>query len=141
VRNYWVWPFTVLLVGAAWLRFGWQGALFALSFGSFLLLMQFSRTLRVLRDASRAPIGHVGSAVMLNSRLRPGMRLADVLRLTGSLGEALVRAEPTAAVNVNESFRWRDPGGITVDVELAGGRVVSWSMQRPDEPAAADMAA
>ena len=141
MRNYWVWPLAVLLIGAAWLRFGWQGALFALSFGIFLLLMQFTRTLRVVRDAGRAPVGHVGSAVMLNARLRPGMRLTDVLRLSGSLGETVVRAEPAAGVDVAESFRWRDPGGITVEVELAGGRVRSWSMQRPDTPGAADMGA
>ncbi len=129
----------VFLIAGVWLSFGWQAALLLVSFGSFVLLMQFSRAVRLLRDASNAPLGHVASAVMLNASLRKGMRLPAILRLTGSLGKAVVLADETAKGPVVESFCWRDEGGVSVDVELVDGRCQRWTLQRP--PAAEDTAA
>ncbi len=135
----WMWLLAGAALLAAWLRFGWQGALVVFSGAVFLMLLQFTRALRALQAAGRAPVGHVGSAVMLNSKLRAGMRLPDILRLTGSLGVPLERPEQAAGAPVVEAFRWSDEGGVAVEIELVDGRCSQWQMQRP-EPAAIDPA-
>ena len=92
----------------------------------FWLMLQFSRTLRVLRATADAPVGQVASAVMLHSRLREGMALADVLALTRSLGvQAAVDAD------ADEAWRWNDAGGAGVVVLLREGRVRRWRLERP----------
>ncbi len=133
MRPWWNWAFAVAAIGAAWLRFGWQGALFAISAGCFVLLLQFNRTMRTLRAAGQAPIGHVASAVMLNARLREGMRLPAILGLTRSLGEAVKPVDNKAPGPVVETLRWRDAGGVSVDVELVDGRCQRWTLKRPPD--------
>ena len=113
---------------AGYVTYGWPGVAMAFSATVFWLLLQFSRALRAMRQAGAAPVGQVPSAVMLNAKLRAGLRLMDIIRLTGSLGEKL-SDDP-------ESFRWRDAGGVAVTVEMKGGRCVRWALQRPDAPAA-----
>jgi len=108
---------------AGYLGYGWRGLALALSVIVFWLLLQFSRSVRALRLAAQAPIGHVASAVMLQSRLSPGLRMADIIKLTGSLGEKL-RDEP-------ETFAWRDAGGVAVEVEFSAGRCARWFLVRP----------
>ena len=54
--------------------FGWQGVILALSGVIFWLLMQFSRLMRVMRMAQSSPVGSIESAVMLNAKLREGLR-------------------------------------------------------------------
>jgi hypothetical protein len=118
----------VLVAGAllaGWFSYGWRGLVLALSVIVFWLLLQFSRSLRVLRLAASAPVGHVKSAVMLNAKLAPGLRLADVIKLTGSLGRAL-RPEP------DEAFAWTDAGGVAVEVEFKDGRCTRWTLVRPN---------
>ncbi|HET9978235.1 MAG TPA: hypothetical protein VFQ20_12405 [Burkholderiaceae bacterium] len=110
---------------AGWFGYGWKGLVLALSVIVFWLLLQFSRSLRVLRLAAGAPVGHVASAVMLNARLAKGLRLADVIKLTGSLGRKL-RDEP------DEAFVWTDAGGVSVEVEFRGGRCTQWTLARPN---------
>ena len=112
---------------AGWMLYGWPGVAMALSATVFWLLLQFSRALRAMREAGGAPVGQVASAVMLNAKLRPGLRLVDIIRLTRSLGEKL-SDDP-------ETFRWTDAGGVAVTVVMQGGRSASWTLQRPDEPA------
>jgi hypothetical protein len=92
----------------------------------FWLLLQFSRSLRVLRNAGSAPIGHVDSAVMLHSRLQHGMSLMQVLQLTRSLGRKL-GDEP-------ETWAWADAGGAAVELVLQRGRLVSWRLSRDAPP-------
>ncbi len=128
-----IWIGSLAVIAVAWLRFGWQAVLLLVSVGVFVLLLQFSRTLRLLRVAGQAPVGHVASAVMLNARLRTGMRLHAILRLTRSLGQALKFADETAKGPVVESFRWTDAGGVSVEVELVDGRCQRWSLHRPPE--------
>lgn len=112
---------------AGWLTYGWPGVALAFSVTAFWLLLQFSRALRAMRQAGSAPVGEVASAVMLNAKLRQGLRLMDIIGLTRSLGEKLAD-DP-------ETFRWRDAGGSSVTVELRAGRCVRWTLQRPAEPA------
>lgn len=119
------WALPLAAVAAGWVGYGWKGLALASTVIAFWLLLQFSRALRVLRDAAGRPIGQVANAVMLNARIERGMRLPQLLKLTRSLGEK-VTAE-------HESFVWRDASGDAVFVELQGGRVTAWQLSRaPD---------
>ncbi|NUP87141.1 MAG: hypothetical protein HUU30_15510, partial [Burkholderiaceae bacterium] len=94
------WAMAVLGTALGWHAYGWRGVALAVSVIVFWLLLQFSRTLRVMRAAGQAPVGHVANAVMLHARLRPGLRLLEILALTRSLGEKL-GDDP-------ERYAWRD---------------------------------
>ena len=83
----------VLLGAGAWRAGGWAG-LGLLGSGLVLwFLLYYTRLLTVMKRASNRPIGHIGSAVMLNAKLRPRLPLLHVLALTQSLGERLSAAE------------------------------------------------
>jgi len=137
----WGWALALVAIVLGWFQWGWQGVLLAISVVVFWLLLQFSRAMRVMRQAAGAPIGHVDSAVMLNAKLRAGMRLMEIIPLTRSLGQA-VEGEP----GVPETFTWTDTSGACVRVQLVGGRLRQWSLERPAEspaesPAPAPLAA
>jgi uncharacterized protein (DUF58 family) len=121
------WMLAVAALAVGYVQWGWQGVLLGITVLVFWLLLQFSRALRAMRTAAAAPKGQVGSAVMLHARLKPGMHLTDLLRLTGSLGEQ-VSQEP-------EAYTWADASGARVRVELQHGRVTTWGLERPDTPA------
>ena len=125
------WALALAAVAAGWLSYGWRGVVLAFTLIVFWLLLQFSRALRALRKAAGAPVGHVDSAVMLHSKLRAGMTLPQVLALAGSLGERL----PAADDQAEEAWRWRDPGGGDVTVNLRGGRLVDWKLSHPEQDA------
>jgi len=112
-----------LIVGG--LLYGWKGVILALSAVMFWLLMQFTRLMRVMRMANSSPLGHVDSAVMLNARLRPGMRLMELIPLTRSLGRKL---EGRA-----EAYVWTDAGGVSVEVQMRQGQVQGWQLLRPNQ--------
>ena len=121
------WGLAAAGVAVGWIQWGWQGVVLAVTIIVFWLLLQFSRAVRVMRTAAGSPVGHVDSAVMLHAKLHPGMRLLDILPLTRSLGER-VRENP-------ETFVWRDPSGVSVEVELQDGRCTTWQLKRPDDDA------
>jgi hypothetical protein len=127
------WVLAALATALGYMVYGWPGVALAASAMVFWLLLQFSRAMRVMRVAGQAPIGTVPSAVMLQAKMRAGLRLMDIILLTRSLGEKLAD-DP-------ETFRWRDPGGDTVEVELVGGRVRTWRFHRAGEAAPATSAA
>lgn len=106
------------------LLYGWKGVILALTIVVFWLLLQFAKLMRIMRMASDAPVGHIESAVMLNAKLQAGMKLIELLPLTRSLGRKLSDAP--------ETYGWIDPGGIQVEVVMAGGKVQSWSLVRPE---------
>ena len=116
------WGMVVAAVVVGYLGYGWRGVALAVTVTAFWLLLQFSRSLRVLRDAAGSPVGQVKSAVMLQSRLHRGMRLPDVLKLTRSLGRR-VAEDP-------ETWAWADAGGDEVRVVLHEGRVTTWELRR-----------
>jgi hypothetical protein len=123
--NAWLgWALAAAAVAAGGVRYGWRGVALALTVIVFWLLLQFTRALRVLRQAAGRPVGQVGNAVMLQARLARGMRLPAVLKITRSLGRK-VEAEP-------ETFVWADAGGDEVRVELRAGRVAAWTLRRAD---------
>jgi uncharacterized protein (DUF58 family) len=122
--NVWIgWVLTALALAVGYWSYGWRGVVLAFTVIVFWLLLQFSRALRTMRLAAGAPVGRVGSVVILQARLKPGLRLIDVIPLTRSLGER-VSEEP-------ELWRWRDDGGAAVELRFAHGRLVSWQLERP----------
>ncbi len=128
------WALAVAAVAAGYAGWGWRGVVLAVTVIVFWMLLQFSRALRVMRAASGRPVGWVPSAVMLNSKLGRGMRLAQVMTLTGSFGRRL--GEPAGAV---ERFAWRDEAGDEVRLQLDNGRLVHWELVRADsDPAPGD---
>jgi uncharacterized protein (DUF58 family) len=130
--NQWLgWVLALAALALGYVQYGWRGALLGLTLVVFWLVLQFNRAVRVMRNANRAPVGHVDSAVMLNAKLKPGMRMLDIVSLTRSLGQQLDDA--------GERWRWRDNGGASVEVLMQGGRCRQWSLAREGE-AAADVA-
>ena len=116
------WALAVVAVAVGYTSYGWPGVALAVSVIAFWLLLQFSRALRVMRTAADRPVGHVDSAVMLQSRLQAGMPLAQVMKLTRSLGEKRGDAP--------ETYAWRDAGGDEVIVEMKDGRLSRFQLQR-----------
>jgi len=113
----------------AWRGYGWPGV--ALAGGGLVmwLLLHFTRTLRVLQRAAYRPVGYVGSAVMLNAQLKPGMRLLHVVAMTRSLGQLISERDAQPEV-----FRWHDGGASQVTCEFAEGKLVRHDLFRPDVP-------
>ena len=121
--NAWTgWALAALGVAVGWTQWGWQGVVLASTVIVFWLLLQFSRSVRVMSQAAQSPVGHVDSAVMLHAKLKTGMRLLDILPLTRSLGNK-VTDNP-------ETYVWRDASGASVRVELQGGRCTRWELRR-----------
>ena len=116
------WGLAALAVALGYWFFGWRGVALATSGMVFWLLLQFSRTMRVMRTAAGSPIGTVPSAVMLHARLLIGMPLMKILLLTRSLGQKLAD-DP-------ETFRWTDGAGDSVTVVLQNGRCGGWTLSR-----------
>ncbi len=120
------WSLATLGIAAGYVGWGWPGVVLGVTVIVFWLLLQFSRSLRVLKMAAGSPVGRVDSAVMLQSKLHAGMTLMQVLVLTRSLGTKL-GDEP-------ERWGWADPGGARLDLEFAAGKLRHWELTR-DTPA------
>lgn len=127
--NPWIgWGLAALLLAAAWQSYGARGVLAAVTAVVFWLLLQFNRSVRVMKDAAQAPVGHVDSAVMLNAKLRPGMTLLQVVTLTKSLGRKLDGS--------GDAWAWEDASGSRVELHLRAGKLQRFTLTRPgaDEP-------
>ena len=118
------WGLAVLAIAVGYVGWGWRGVVLGITVLAFWLLLQFSRSLRVLKNAGNAPIGHVDSAVMLHSKLKAGMPLMQVLALTRSLGSKLSETP--------ERWGWSDAGGARVELRFEGGKLQSWELIRDD---------
>ena len=117
------WGLAALLLFAAWRSYGWQGVLVAVSVIVFWLLLQFNRTVRVMKNAGQAPVGHVDSAVMLNAKLKPGMTMLQVIGLTKSLGKRLDES--------GDDWAWHDVGGSVVRLQFRAGKLAGFTLERP----------
>jgi cytochrome c-type biogenesis protein CcmH/NrfG len=115
-----------LAVGAA--AWGVRGAALAVSVIVFWLLLQLTRSMRVMRRAADRPVGYVESAVMLHSKLARGMLMLDVMKLTRSIGR---RVDPAR----DDVWAWADDGGVEVIVAFDDGRCVRAELKRPPEAA------
>jgi len=123
------WALAAAALFIGWRSYGWPGVALAFSVIVFWLLLQFSRSVRVMRSASESPVGHVDSAVMLNAKLREKQPMLEIVKLTKSLGQR-VGDEP-------EVWRWADDGGSSVEITFVNGRCTRWVLQRPPETAEA----
>ncbi|MBP7537556.1 MAG: glycerate kinase [Ottowia sp.] len=120
----------IALGAGAWRAGGWAGVALLASGLVLWFMLNYTRLLTIMKRAADRPIGYVGSAVMLNAKLKPRMALLHVVGLTRALGERL-SPEGTEP----EVYRWRDPGDSHVTAEFEGGRLARWRLERPAEPA------
>ena len=123
------WGMAAVGVVAGWFSYGWPGVALAASVIVFWLLIQFTRSLKVLRNAGSAPVGHIDSAVMLNAKLQAGMPMIKVVALTKSLGR---RVSETP-----ERWAWADAGGSEVVIDFDNGICKRWVLNRPADTAGA----
>ena len=123
------------LIAFAWKNWGWQGV--ALVVGGILMwgLLHFTRMTQVLQRAANRPVGYVGSAVMLNARLKPKLTLLHVIGLARALGEQLSPKDEQP-----EIFRWTDGTASHVTCEFAQGKLVKWTLVRPTAEATTEPA-
>ena len=117
-----------VLVFVAHRSAGWSGV--AAVAGGILMwgLLHFTRLMSVMKKAANRPIGYVVSAVMLNAKLKPKVPMVHVVAMTRSLGQLLSEEgqEP-------EVYRWTDGSQSHVICEFVGGRLVKWTLQRPEQ--------
>lgn len=124
------WALAAVAVFVAWRQYGSGGLLLAFGALLFWLLLQFTRVMTVMKTAARRPKGHVRDAAQLHRRLRLGVKLFDLVRATGSLGE---QVSPDGAQP--EVYHWTDSGGVRLIGTFDNGRLVSHELARSDAPA------
>ena len=117
------WALAALALAAGWRGYGGPGIALALSVIVFWLVLQFNRSLKVMRNAASAPVGHIDSAVMLNAKLSAGLPMFRVVTLTKSLGKR-VADKP-------ETWAWADASGSNVTIVFDKGRCQRWTLNRP----------
>ena len=111
---------------AAYQAYGWAGVAIAGGALVMWLLLHFTRMMTVLQRAAKRPVGFVDSAVMLNAKLRPGVTLLHIVAMTRALGE--LRSDKDVQPEI---YRWTDGTQSHVTCELVGGKLISWTLERP----------
>ena len=130
LRNIFVPAGVIGLVLVGYASAGWPGVAAVVGGLVMWALLHFTRLMNVMKKAANRPMGYVGSAVMLNARLKPGVNLMHVMAMTQSLGERL------SAENVQpEVYRWTDGTRSHVTCEFANGRLQKWTLERPQAEA------
>ena len=126
LRNIFVPAGVIGLVLVGYASAGWPGVAAVVGGLVMWALLHFTRLMNVMKKAANRPMGYVGSAVMLNARLKPGVNLMHVMAMTQSLGERLSaeNAQP-------EVYRWTDGTQSHVTCEFANGRLQKWTLERP----------
>ncbi len=121
-----LWIMGATLVAVSYQKYGWQGV--AVVIGGVVMwgLLHFTRMMTVLKRASNTPIGHVGSAVMLNAKLKKDVNLLHVMALTRSLG--LLQTDKDVQPEI---YRWTDAGLSHVTCTFNHGKLQSWELVRP----------
>ena len=120
----------VVVVAVAYRAYGWPGVALAATGIVMWMLLHFTRMMRVLQRAANRPVGYCDSAVMLNAKLRPGVNLLHVMAMTRALGEQLSPRQEQP-----EIYRWTDGSASHVTCEFARGKLVKWTLFRPEPPA------
>jgi hypothetical protein len=126
IKSLALWLFGALLFAAAYRVWQWQGVALLASGLVFWALLHVTRLLQALKRAANRPIGYIGSAVMLNAKLKPGVSMLHVVALTKSLGAQLSPKDTQP-----EQFRWTDAGDSHVTCTFAQGKLVQWQLERP----------
>jgi hypothetical protein len=109
---------------AAWRSYGAQGLLLAVLMLSFWLLLHFTKLMRLLRTVAARPMGRVSDAAALQTRLKRGMAMVDVIRLTLSLGQ--LRTPPDTEP---EQRAWADDAGQALVATFEHGRLLAWRLE------------
>jgi hypothetical protein len=117
------WALALMALAVGWFGYGWPGIAMAVTVVAFWLILQFNRAVRVMKNASETPVGHVVSVVMLHAKLKSGMPMIQVVGLTRSLGKKLSDSP--------ETFLWTDAGGLELTVVFENGRCRQWTLNRP----------
>ena len=133
LRNIFVPAGVIGLVLVGYASAGWPGVAAVVGGLVMWALLHFTRLMNVMKKAANRPMGYVGSAVMLNARLKPGVNLMHVMAMTQSLGERLSaeNAQP-------EVYRWTDGTQSHVTCEFENGRLQKWTLERPQAEAEAE---
>ena len=84
----------VLFVAGAWHQYQWQGVAVAIGAVVMWILLHFTRMVTVLSRAANRPVGHVGSAVMMNAKLKKGVNLMHVIAMTSLWANACPKKKP-----------------------------------------------
>ena len=119
---------SLALIVLAYRSYGWQGLALAVGVLVMWLLLHFTRMLQILQRAAKRPKGYVDSAVMLNAKLRAGVTLLHVVAITRSLGELQSQSDIQP-----EIFSWTDCSQPVVRCEFWGGKLKSWTLERPPQ--------
>jgi hypothetical protein len=122
----------VVVVAGGYRAFGWPGVALAVSGIVMWMLLHFTRMMKVMQRAANRPIGYCDSAVMLNAKLKPGVNLLHVMAMTRAMGELVSPKESEP-----EMYRWTDGGGSHVTCEFVAGKLVKWTLVRPEAGAGA----
>lgn len=120
------WQRLAVVAGAVALGAGAPGLALLGSGVVLWFMLHYTRLITIMKRAQERPIGHIGSAVMLNAKLKVGMPLLQVIAVTRSLGRRLSPADAEP-----EQYRWTDPGDSQVTAEFHRGRLVRWWLERP----------
>ena len=130
LRNIFVPAGVIGLVLVGYASAGWPGVAGVVGGLVMWALLHFTRLMNVMKKAANRPMGYVGSAVMLNARLKPGVNLMHVMAMTQSLGERLSaeNAQP-------EVYRFTDGTQSHVTCEFANGRLQKWTLELPQAEA------
>ena len=116
----------VAAVALAYRQFGWLGVAAVATGLVMWMLLHFTRLMTILKRAANRPIGYVGSAVMLNAKLKPGVTLMHVIAMTRALGQR--QSEKDAQPEV---FRWTDATDSHVTCTFVGGKLAHHELFRP----------
>jgi hypothetical protein len=113
----------------AYRSYGWGGIVAAVGILVFGILLNFTRTMQVLKRATNRPVGYTDSAVMLNAKLKPRMTLLHVVAMTRALGKL------TSAKDAQpEVFTWTDASLSCVTCTFVDGRLSHHELFRPEQP-------
>jgi hypothetical protein len=127
------WLLVAVAFAAGGWYYGWQGLVMAFTVTVFWLLLQFGRALRVMKNATEKPVGHVVSAVMFQTKLLRQMTMLQVVGLTKSLGQKVGQADGTDHTNTsNDIWRWTDAAGDSVVLTFTKGKLTMWDLHRAD---------
>jgi hypothetical protein len=117
-----IWGTALVLVALGYQNWGWAGVALVVGGVIFWQLLHFTRMMQTLKRATSRPKGYVDSAIMLQVKLKSGMRLLEILALTRSLGES-ISEKP-------EIWRWTDTSGASVECEMNAGKLVRFELSR-----------
>lgn len=118
--------------------YGWQGFVVAITFWVFWLILQFSQTLRFMRQITQRPTGQIPDAQAFSQKLRPNMGLLAIFKLSQSLGQAISLTgaqlaqtqNPKQLQGADQCWQWRDPLGNTVTVYIRHEKCIYWELQQ-----------